>query len=279
MRDRLDAGLDPSRLLERALRAYVQFALDDAGLWRCDFLPTVFVARVRPSADPQRAVAGVEREMRRVSDAYRRLWGLDGGLSGESLRASASPPPPAHGPLGLRGGSSALSKIKEVVWSPRKPYAEPYPSSLLTHATPSTTTGRGNSAIFSTPVRPPSTPGSTPGTPRSRGRPSRTPSRKQARFAPLVRLPTLYALVVAKSVVELCTFEPGAGATPADGDGGSARPSRHIATFFWNEDGQDVWNAFAVAIAVLQARDWLVQFQRSMGGLPNREEEEEDYDA
>ena len=61
-------------------------------------------------------------------------------------------------------------------------------------------------------------------------------------------LPTLYGIVIARTVMAFVTYD----ASQEEGD------VRNLALFNWREEGQDVWNALAVAIMVMQAREWLI---------------------
>ena len=61
-------------------------------------------------------------------------------------------------------------------------------------------------------------------------------------------LPTLYGLVIAHTVVALVTYDCSV----------EGRPLRNLALFDFGDDEQDVWNAFAVAMIVIWARNYLV---------------------
>lgn len=61
-------------------------------------------------------------------------------------------------------------------------------------------------------------------------------------------LPTLYGIVIAQTVMAFVTYN----ASHEEGD------VRSLAVFNWREAGQDVWNALAVAIMAVQAREWLI---------------------
>ena len=60
------------------------------------------------------------------------------------------------------------------------------------------------------------------------------------------------------------------------------RRMRHIETFSWaDEDGQDVWNAFAVAIMTMHAREWMKRWRDDYrrGWPKDKSEPEPDPDA
>ena len=61
-------------------------------------------------------------------------------------------------------------------------------------------------------------------------------------------LPTLYGLVVAHTVVALVTYDSAV----------EGKPLRNLALFDFGDYEQDVWNAFAVAMIVIWARNYLV---------------------
>ena len=79
-------------------------------------------------------------------------------------------------------------------------------------------------------------------------------------------LPTLYGLVVAHTVVALVTYDSAV----------EGKALRNLALFDFGDYEQDVWNAFAVAMIVIWARNYLVT-------LPweevQEDEEEDDPDA
>ena len=81
-------------------------------------------------------------------------------------------------------------------------------------------------------------------------------------------LPTLYGIIIKYSVVAIVTCD----ASVPD------KPIRTMATYDWNKGaGQDVWRAFAVAITVVRARDYLVGLDEE--GELGEEIEESDPDA
>jgi len=62
-------------------------------------------------------------------------------------------------------------------------------------------------------------------------------------------LPTLYGFIIKFSVLSIVTYD-------------SAKPDapiRTLATSNWARQGQEVWYAFAVAIAMVKARNYLIQ--------------------
>ena len=59
--------------------------------------------------------------------------------------------------------------------------------------------------------------------------------------------PILYGVIAYKTIMAFVTYDAG------QAEGGEAR---NLALFDWNEEGQDVWNAFAVALLVCSVREW-----------------------
>ena len=67
-------------------------------------------------------------------------------------------------------------------------------------------------------------------------------------------LPTLYGIVIAKSVLAVVTYDANQG--PAD-----EAQARTIALFDFADDSQDVWNSFAVAILLITARNYEIHLR------------------
>lgn len=65
-------------------------------------------------------------------------------------------------------------------------------------------------------------------------------------------LPTLYGLVIAHTIVAVVTLNANA----------PDKPVRSIALFDLSDDQQDVWNACAIAIVVVLARNYLVSLRQ-----------------
>ena len=180
-----------------------------------------------------------------------------------------------------------------------------------------TPSSRRSSSIFSSPLqwgRPGTSVPSTPSPKTQVGRPVKKTKAAVKVEAPGIEPPTLYTMIVARSVVSFATYEAAAGhssydpitrksfTTDADDYGtlsdegrppptadmlrsrrfSQGRPTRHIATFSWSDEGQDVWNALAVALLVLVARRWVLRWEAEVGGFPAREdgfEDDGDVDA
>lgn len=68
-------------------------------------------------------------------------------------------------------------------------------------------------------------------------------------------LPTLYGIVIAHTIVSVVTLNA------AEPD----KPVRSIALFDLGDADADVWNAFAIAIVVVLARNYLVGLRQSDG--------------
>ena len=78
--------------------------------------------------------------------------------------------------------------------------------------------------------------------------------------------PTLYGVIVVKSVMAFVTYD----ARQVEG------AARNLADFHWRDEGQDVWNAFAVAILCVQAREYLVERGGDIvEGTPDAEDPDE----
>ena len=69
-------------------------------------------------------------------------------------------------------------------------------------------------------------------------------------------IPTLYGIVIARTIMAFVTYDA-AGALKEDSK------VRNLALFNWRDPGQDVWNALAVALMVIQARETLVDLQEA----------------
>ena len=69
-------------------------------------------------------------------------------------------------------------------------------------------------------------------------------------------IPTLYGIVIARTIMAFVTYDV-AGAPKEDSK------VRNLALFSWRDPGQDVWNALAVALMVIQARETLVDLQEA----------------
>ena len=269
--------------------------------------PNIFLGIVGADTEPQAAVNAVDARVRRAGDRFRVRWGLD--------------PDPAAAPRqgwlgGLKGGGNRPSRMvpsdRETTPSSRRA-SSIFSLPSFREATPPTPSSRRSSSIFSLPsfreVKPP-----TPS-------PKTTVVRKVGRKAkivvveaePSIELPTLYTMIVARSVVSFATYEsavgpslydPAAAKYSTDIDVSTApevsttgsetdtlptpdalkqrrlsqgRPTRHIATFSWGDEGQDVWNALAVALIVLVARRWVLKWEEAVGGFPEGEVNEADY--
>lgn len=85
-------------------------------------------------------------------------------------------------------------------------------------------------------------------------------------------LPTLYGLIIAHTIVSLVTLN----ATHPD------QAVHSIALFDLSDEEHDVWNAFAIAIVVILARNYLVslrQFDDGQGGPALPQNDNNDPDA
>jgi hypothetical protein len=60
-------------------------------------------------------------------------------------------------------------------------------------------------------------------------------------------MPVLYGIIIAKTVMTFVTL-----------DSASDNKAKSIAFFSWKESGQDIWNASAIALLVMQARNVLI---------------------
>ena len=82
------------------------------------------------------------------------------------------------------------------------------------------------------------------------------------------RPPVLYAFVVKYSVLAIVSWDPSSPSPeniPPPVDAG--KPVRVLGTYDWNEVGQDVWHALAVALVECKARDTLIEMaeRRELG--------------
>jgi len=82
-------------------------------------------------------------------------------------------------------------------------------------------------------------------------------------------LPTLYGLVIAHTIVAVVTLN----ATQPD------KPVRSIALFDLGDDEQDVWNAFAIAIVVVLARNYLIGLRQFESESTGHQQDLDDPDA
>ena len=80
-------------------------------------------------------------------------------------------------------------------------------------------------------------------------------------------MPTLYGVVVARTIMAFVTYD--AALTESN--------VRNLALFNWRDQGQDVWNALAVALMVVQAREVLVWMDEN-GKLRRRRSWKENAD-
>ncbi len=81
-------------------------------------------------------------------------------------------------------------------------------------------------------------------------------------------LPTLYGFVVISSVVAVVTNDSSV----------KGKPVRTLATYDFKHLGQDVWNALAIGIVVVKARNYLLQLEKE-GEIGEEVIDEEDPDA
>jgi hypothetical protein len=216
-RDRVIVGKSPEHVLARGIHDYLNWAYYDGELAKRKFIPIIEITEARRGEDIGDAIARVMATLRGYAEEYRKKRGAG---KGEAKPADSEGKDSGSSPPSPAAGASnpkGKAKGKEK----GRP-TEPSDRTVENHSSSLreilTNTFAHDDAA--TPAHPPTSPD---------------------------LLPTLFGVVVAHTVVAIVTCDAS----------NTNRSGRNIALLDFSDADQDVWNAFAVAILIIMARNWL----------------------
>ncbi|MCJ1252362.1 hypothetical protein MMC24_000167 [Lignoscripta atroalba] len=279
VRERLDRKLTPEPILRKEIESYIKWSIEDGGLKRRTFIPILSVVSRRGRETVADIVARTTRQMHENGRRYRELWYvgpedegngedktttplLKGKGKGKSATPAAKPKAESTAPDSkAKGQEKGKSKSADPTphqqgiltlgsHRPTPPESLPETEVVVPVAVPALHPPAAAEAAVPTPT---STPTPTP-TPSPEAQPPAAAAIHPVNPTHYRRpLPTIYGIVIYNTVASFVTYDarhPG-------------KPIRTISLCNFADEGQDVWNAFAVSILVIVVRDWVMALEAS----------------
>ena len=226
--------------MRREIESYIRWSHRDGGLNSRNHIPVLAISTATTGQSTQDVVDALTARLQHLAGLYRAKWRIHPTVEGS-------------GGKGDKGKGKAKETDQEKAEATDKGNAE------ATDKGEAKETDKGKVKETETPKEKEKE--------KDKGKGKEKEKEKKDEFEH--ELPTLYGIVIAHSIVSLVTLNA------AEPD----KPVRSIALFDLSDDDHDVWNAFAIAIVVILARNYLVSVRQFDGAGTGQPAAQNDPDA